>query len=216
VRAVAGAGGGVRVLVAEDNFYTRLGTVAFLRGQPGIHVVGEAANGVRALELFAQLRPDVTIVDLRMPGMGGVELTTRLRQRAPDARILVLTHYEGDEDIFQALKAGAAGYLTKEAPGEDLIAAIRAVHAGSGFLPPEIAERLQSRSGLPQLTQREREVLAEIAEGASNREAASTLGISERTAGLYVSSILCKLGASSRTEAVSIATRRGLLPGRTP
>jgi DNA-binding NarL/FixJ family response regulator len=174
----------IRVMVAEDNFYTRLGTVAFLRGQPGIRVVAEAANGVRALELFAEAQPDVTIVDLRMPGMGGVELTTRLRRRAPEARILVLTHYEGDEDIFQALKAGAAGYLTKEAPGEELLAAIRALHAGSGFLPPAIAERLHSREGQVQLTPREREVLAEIAEGASNQEAARTLGISVRTAGL--------------------------------
>jgi len=211
---VSRARGEIRVLVAEDNFYTRLGTVAFLRSQPGIQVVAEAANGTRALELFEETRPDVIIVDLRMPGMSGVELTARLRERAPEARILVLTHYDGDEDIFQALKAGAAGYLTKEAAGEELLAAIRALHAGGGFLPPEIVARVSDRENHPQLTRREREVLAEIAEGASNREAASNLGISERTAGLYVSSILCKLGAQSRTEAVSIALRRGLLPGR--
>jgi two-component system, NarL family, response regulator len=204
----------IRVLVAEDNFYTRVGTVAFLGEQPGIVVVGEATNGESALAKFEQLRPDVLVADLRMPKMNGVELTMRVCARFPDARILVLTHHQGDEDIFQALKAGARGYLTKESPGAELVAAIQAVSAGEKFLPPEIMEQIRSRHGIQQLTQREREVLELVADGASNREVADRLQISERTVGLYVSSILSKLGARSRTEATSIAVRRGLLPGR--
>jgi DNA-binding NarL/FixJ family response regulator len=203
----------IRVLVAEDNFYTRVGTVAFLGEQAGIVVVGEATDGESALAKFEQLRPDVLVADLRMPNMNGVELTTRVCARFPDARILVLTHHQGDEDIFQALKAGARGYLTKDSPGAELVAAIQAVSAGEKFLPPEIVEQIQSRQGIQPLTQREREVLELVADGASNREVADRLGIAERTVGLYVSSILSKLGARSRTEAASIAVRRGLLPG---
>jgi two-component system, NarL family, response regulator len=204
----------IRVLVAEDNFYTRVGTVAFLREQPGIAVVGEATDGESALALFEQLRPDVLVTDLRMPGMNGVDLTATVCARCPAARILVLTHHQGDEDVFQALKAGALGYLTKEASGDQLLVAIRAIHDGQKYLPPEIRDQLRGRDGLPPLTERERQVLEEVADGASNREVAGNLGISERTVGLYVSSILNKLGARSRTEAAAIAARRGLLRGK--
>jgi DNA-binding NarL/FixJ family response regulator len=206
----------IRVLIAEDNFFTRLGTVAFLRLQPGIEVVGAATNGERALVLFEELHPDVVVVDLRMPGMDGVTLSASLRGRDPRVAVLVLTNYAGDEDIFQALKAGARGYLTKESSGEVLVTAIRTVHAGRQFLPPEIQEQMSVRRGLPQLTRREREVLELVADGASNREVSVTLGISERTVGLFMSSILGKLGARGRTEAASIALRRGLLPSRRP
>jgi two-component system NarL family response regulator len=209
-------GAEIRLLVVEDNFYTRHGTVAFLREQPGFVVAAEAATGERALALFEAARPDVVIVDLRMPDMDGIELTRALRARAPEVRILVLTHYQGDEDIAQALKAGARGYLTKESSGEELLAAVRAVHAGQAYLPPEIQERMSSRRGQQELTRRERELLEHIADGASNREAAEALGITERTAGLYVSRILSKLGARSRTEAASIAVRRGLLRSPRP
>jgi DNA-binding NarL/FixJ family response regulator len=206
----------IRVLVVEDNFYTRLGTVAFLRDQPGVDVVGQAKDGDGALALFDQLRPDVTVMDLRMPGMDGVRLSASLRARFAGARILVLTHYQGDDDIYQALKAGACGYLTKEASGDDLLAGIRAVHDGRRYLPPEIVERMSSRRGLPDLTRREREVLEQVADGASNREIGQTLRISERTVAFYVGSILSKLGARSRTEAVSIATHRGILKASQP
>jgi DNA-binding NarL/FixJ family response regulator len=204
----------IRVLVVEDNFYTRVGTVAFLRGQAGIEVVGEAPDAERALALLDELRPHVLIVDLRMPGMCGVQLTAAVQRRAPSVHILVLTHHQGDEDIFQALKAGARGYLTKESSGEQLVAAIRTINAGNQFLPPEIADQIRNRRGQQPLTQRERQVLEQIADGAGNREVAHALGISERTVGLYVSSILSKLGARSRTEAASIGARRGLLPAR--
>jgi two-component system NarL family response regulator len=202
------------VLVVEDNFYTRLGTVAFLERQVDIEVVGQVADGRAALAAFAELRPDVVVVDLRMPGMDGVQVVAALIARDSDARMLVLTHYVGEEDVFQALKAGARGYLTKESSGDELLAALRAVHAGERFLPSEILACISNRENLPELTRREQQVLIEIADGASNRETAAALGISERTVGVYVSSILSKLGARSRTEAISLAARRGLLPAR--
>ena len=213
---MSGRSAPIRVLVVEDNFYTRLGTMAFLREQPELVVAGEAGDGERALEIFEASRPDVVIVDLRMPRMDGIELTRRLHLRAPELPILVLTHYQGDEDIAQALKAGARGYLSKESPGEELLAAIRAVTAGQAYLPPEIVEQMSSRRGQQELTRRERQLLEYVADGASNREAAEALGITERTAGLYVSRILSKLGARSRTEAAAIATRRGLLRTERP
>jgi two-component system, NarL family, response regulator len=204
------AGNVIRVLVVDDDFYTRLGTMVFLQAQPGMEVVGQAPDSVQALELFARLQPDITITDVRTPDMG-VRLIVSLRALKPDARILVLTHRQGDEDISQALRAGARGYVTKSAPSEELLTAIRAVHRGQKFLPTDVLATVTNRLGLPELTPREREVLAQIADGASNRDAAAALGISERTVGIHVSNILGKLGAVSRTEAVSIATRRGIL-----
>jgi DNA-binding NarL/FixJ family response regulator len=201
----------IRVLVVEDNFYTRFGTVAFLREQPGFQVVGAAADGEHALALFEKLQPDVVLVDLRMPGMDGAQLTERLCQRRPDARILVLTSYQGDEDIFRALKAGSRGYLTKDSSGDELVSAICALHSGERFLPAPIAERIARRQTCQPLTGRERQVLEEVADGASNREVAEHLGISQRTVEGYMSSILSKFGARSRTEAISMATDRGLL-----
>jgi two-component system NarL family response regulator len=211
---VTTSGRQIRVLIAEDNFFTRFGTVAFLQLQPDIEVVGAAPDGQRALELYDQLRPDVVLIDLRMPRVDGVTLAASLRTRTPDPRILVLTNYAGDEDVFQALKAGARGYLTKESSGDELANAVRALHAGQRVLPAEIAQQLSRRCTLPELTRREREVLEQVAEGASNREVGQTLRISERTVGLFVSRILSKLDACSRTEAVSIGVKRGLLPFR--
>jgi two-component system NarL family response regulator len=201
----------IRVMVVEDNFYTRLGTLAFLRAQPDIEVVGEATDGEQALALVDQLCPDVILLDLRMPRMNGMRVTATLRHRSVLARVLVLTHHVGDDDIAEALRAGADGYLTKEAPGSELVAAVRAVHAGVRYLPPEIVARLSARDNQPQLTHREREVLQHIAEGASNRDIATALRLSERTVGVYVSRILSKLGAQSRTEAAAIGTRRGIV-----
>jgi DNA-binding NarL/FixJ family response regulator len=204
----------IRVLIAEDSFFTRFGTVAFLREQPDIEVVGAAPDGERALAMFEELHPDVMVIDLRMPRLDGIGLATALSSRSPAPAVLVLTSYSGDEDIFRALRAGARGYLTKESSGEELVDAIRTVHAGRQFLPPTIKEALSSRNGVPPLTRREMQVLEAVADGASNREVGETLRITERTAGLFVSSILSKLGARSRTEAVAIAQRRGLLrPG---
>jgi two-component system NarL family response regulator len=205
----------IRVLVVEDNFYTRVGTVAFLRTQPGVEVVGEAANGAQALELVERFLPDVVVVDLRMPAMDGVELTALLSRRKPRTPVLVLSHYQGDHDVAGAIRAGARGFLTKEAPAEDLVRAIRAVHSGDRYLPPEIVERLASHAGEPELTRRERQVLEHMANGASNRDIGRALELSERTVGIYVSRILSKLDARSRGEAVAIGVKRGIvqIPG---
>jgi DNA-binding NarL/FixJ family response regulator len=201
----------IRVLIAEDNFYTRLGVVGFLRRQAGVRVVGQACDGSQALALLGKSRPNVVLVDLRMPIMDGVQLASTLSATAPQVGILVLTHYDGCDDISRALEAGAHGYLTKEASGHELLAAIRAVHAEHQFLPPEIVERMSLRRFDFQLTRRERQVLEQVAQGASNREIAETLGIALRTVEVYVSSILTKLGARSRTEAVAISVRGGIL-----
>jgi two-component system NarL family response regulator len=200
----------IRVIVAEDNFYTRTGTVAFLESQPGIVMVGHAVDGRRALALFEAARPDVVVLDRRMPELDGLAVARALKDRT---RIVMLTQYSGDEDIHQALSAGAHAYLSKESSGEELVAAIRAVHAGQSFLPSEIQRRLRERCEETVLTNRERQVLAAVADGASNREVGQQLQISDRTVAVYVSSILTKLGAASRTEAVSIGIRRGLLRG---
>jgi two-component system, NarL family, response regulator len=201
----------IRVLLVEDNFYTRLGTATFLRGQPGIDVVGEASDGSAGLALFTELTPDVTLVDLRMPSMDGIALIAAVRTHSPDARVLVLTHHRGDENVLQAVKAGARGYLTKEAPGDDLVAALRAVSMGDRYFPREIARVAANGMTRPHLTRRERQVLDLVADGASNRETGNALGIAERTVSLYVSSILSKLGARSRTEAVSLAVHQGII-----
>jgi DNA-binding NarL/FixJ family response regulator len=200
----------IRVAIADDNLYTRLGVVTYLRAQPDIEIVGEADDGPAAVALFAAQHPDVFVVDLRMPGLDGVQVTTAVC-RDPQARVLLLTHYDGDAHVTQALRAGARGYLTKEARGEELLAAIRAVARGERYLPPPILERMVSAMNQPALTARERTVLEHVARGLSNREIARAMGVAERTVGVYVSVILSKLGARSRTEAVVIATERGLL-----
>jgi DNA-binding NarL/FixJ family response regulator len=201
----------IRVLLVEENFYTRLGTAVFLSGQPGIVVVGMASDGESALALFATHSPDVTVLDLRLRGMNGLQVISALLEKSPDAAILVLSQYLGDHDISRALKAGARGYISKDASGNDLVAALRTLRGGARFIPTDIRRRVSSSAGLPGLTRRERQVLEQVADGASNREAAAALGISHRTVDLYVSNILDKLGAQSRTEAVSIATHRGIL-----
>jgi DNA-binding NarL/FixJ family response regulator len=200
-----------RALVVDDNFYTRLGTVSFLRSQSGLEVVGDAATGEAGLALFDALRPDITIVELRMPGMDGVQLTAALCGRRPQARVLVLSLHDGEEDVFRALQAGARGYLTKRAPASQLVAGIATVRAGGRFFPPAIAERLASRMLAPSLTGRERTVLAHAARGATNREIAACLRLAERTVGLYMSSVLGKLGARTRTGAAAIARQRGII-----
>jgi DNA-binding NarL/FixJ family response regulator len=198
----------IRVLVVEDDFYSRLGTVAFLAGQHGIEVVGEAADGERALTLFERLRPDVVVLNPQVERREGPRLAAALARRSPAARVLVLTRDQGDGELARALEAGVRGYVSKTSPGEQLVAGIRAVHAGESFLPVQASAR---GARPPHLTPREREVLLAVADGASNREAARAMGIAERTVAVFVSSILTKLGAASRTEAVALARRLGLL-----
>ncbi len=204
----------IRILIVEDQRIVREGLRAVLEDEPEIAIVGEAADGQAALEQFARLRPDVVLMDLQMPVVDGPEATRRIRELAPEARILVLTTYATDEFIFKALRAGAQGYLLKDASADELLGAIRSVHAGQTLLAPAVAARLvQGVSAGPAeaLTPRELEVLTLVGQGRSNGEIAAQLAIAPRTAKVHVQNILGKLGATNRTEAVSIAVRQGLI-----
>ncbi|MBX0326394.1 response regulator transcription factor [Oscillochloris sp. ZM17-4] len=203
-----------RILIVEDQRIVREGLVALFEDEPGIAIVGEAAGGAAALELYARLRPDVVLMDLQMPGVDGAEATRRIRTLDPAARILVLTTYATDEFIFTALRAGAQGYLLKDASADELVAAIQAVRRGQTQLSPEVAARLVAGvggGGPEPLTARELEVLALLGRGQSNDAIAAALGIAPRTVKVHVQNILGKLGAANRTEAVSIAARQGLI-----
>ena len=163
------------MLVVEDHHVVRQGLVALLKVVEGLEVVGEAADGVEALAQFRSGKPDVTLIDLRLPRLAGVDVIRQIRNETPQARFIVLTTYEGDEDIYRALKAGAKAYLLKGMTSEDLITTIRAVHAGKSHIPPAIAERLAERMGTEDLTPREFDVLEQIVKGRSNREIANEL-----------------------------------------
>lgn len=204
----------IRILIAEDQRIVREGLVALLEDEAAIELVGEATNGQQAIELFAELRPDVVLMDLQMPVLDGAEATRQIRARFPDARILVLTTYATDEFIFKALRAGAQGYLLKDASADELLSAIQAIHQGQTLLAPAVAARLvvSVSAGTPEaLTPRELEVLTLMGQGRSNNEIAVTLGIAPRTTKVHVQNILGKLGATNRTEAVSIAVRQNLI-----
>ena len=204
----------ISILIVEDQRIVREGLRAVLEDEPEIAIVGEAANGQEAIDMFARLRPDVVLMDLQMPLVDGPEATRRIRELAPDAHILVLTTYATDEFIFKALRAGAKGYLLKDASVDELLGAIRSVHAGETLLAPTVAARLVvgvSTGGPEALTPRELEVLTLVGQGRSNAEIATLLSIAPRTAKVHVQNILSKLGATNRTEAVSLAVRQGLI-----
>ncbi len=202
----------IRVLVVEDHNVVRQGLVALLKAVDGLEVVGEATDGVEAIAQFREHRPAITLIDLRLPRMSGVEVIERLRMEEPKARFIVLTTYDGDEDIYRALKAGAKAYLLKGMTTEELVAAIRAVHEGKSHIPPAIAERLAERVGTEDLTQRELDVLEQIVNGKSNKEIGTELDISEATVKTHINSLLSKLGVSDRTQAATAAIRRGIVP----
>jgi two-component system, NarL family, response regulator len=204
----------IRIVVADDHEIARSGTAVLLGTQPDFQVVGLAEDGARAIALYRELQPDVLLADLRMPVFDGLAVTSTLTAAFPEAKILILSHYDGDEDIFRALKAGARGYLTKDTRGQELIAAIRTVFSGGRYIPTALGDRLTGRMLAPTLTPREQQVLELMAEGLTNRNISANLGIAERTVGLHVGHVLEKLSANTRTEAVSIALKRGLL--RTP
>ncbi|MGA8028968.1 MAG: response regulator transcription factor [Bryobacteraceae bacterium] len=201
----------IRVMVVEDHHIVRQGLIALLNTVPDMTVIAEAADGKQALDIFRRHRPDVTLMDLRLPGVGGVEAVTQIREEFPAARIIVLTTFDGDEDIYRALQAGAKGYLLKGMSGDELMDAIRTVHAGKSRIPPIVAERLAERMGGPALTARELEVLKQIVLGKSNKEIAGVLGISEATVKTHMNSILSKLGVSDRTQAATTAIQRGIV-----
>lgn len=202
--------GKLGVLVVDDHPIMRLGIVAIINAQKDMKVCAQAGSGEEAVRLFRQHRPDITLMDLRLPGMSGLEVLRVIRREDPRARCVVLTTYEGDEDIHQALTAGAAGYLIKAMSNETLVDALRKVHGGSRFLPAPVAESLAARTPNSDLSPREREVLSLIVHGKTNRDIANSLGITEATVKCHVSVILERLGVTDRTQAVVAALQRGL------
>ncbi|MDB6116143.1 MAG: DNA-binding response regulator [Lacunisphaera sp.] len=201
----------MRVLVVDDHFVVRIGLVALVNTEPDLIVVGEADDGEQAIAMFQKLQPDLVLMDMRMPGKSGPEATAQIRQLSDKARVLILSAFDGDEEIHGALAAGAQGYVLKSATGEELIPALRAVAAGKRWIPHHIASRLKSRQLFEQLTQRETSVLREVAKGLSNKELAETLGITEHTAKDHLKSILAKLRVADRTQAVTAALQRGII-----
>jgi two-component system NarL family response regulator len=201
----------IKLLVADDHNIVRSGLTALINSESDMTVVAQATTGQQAVDLFKQHRPDVALMDLRMPVLGGVDAIIAIRKEFPTARIIVLTTYDGDEDIYRALQAGASGYLLKGMLAEELLEAIRAVHSGLRRIPAAVAERLAVRMGGPGLTARELDVLALIVKGNSNKEIAAALAISEATVKTHINNILSKLGASDRTQAATMALQRGII-----
>src|ERR1035438_2465601 len=201
----------IRILVVDDHALMRVGLVASIGGEPDMEIVAAASNGKEAVEFFRQHCPDITLMDLKMPVMGGVEAIQAIRGECPSAKVIVLSTYEGDDDIFRALEAGATSYLLKDTLAEDLVRVIREVFAGGPPLPAPVAKRLADRMRHPDLTARELDVLRLIARGMRNKEIAAQLGIGEETTQGHVKNILSKLGLHDRTEAVAVAVRRGIV-----
>ena len=200
----------IRIMVIDDQAVVRQGFVALINTVADMSVVAEGTNGQEAVEMFRQHKPDITLMDLRMPILSGVEAITRIRREFPQARIIVLTTFDGDEDIYRSLQAGAQGYLLKDMFFEELESAIRKVHAGGRQLPTVVAERLAERMSGSDLTGRELEVLEEIVKGRSNKEIAAALKISEATVKSHINNILSKLGVTDRTQAALWAERHGV------
>ena len=201
----------IRVLSIDDHPLVRQGIAAIINCQPDMSVVGEASNGTEAIEAFRSLRPDVTLMDLNLPDVGGLEVTAAIRAEFPEARVIVLTTFERDVEIQRALKAGARGYLLKSMPPEKIMETIRQVHAGKKPVLPEIASQLAEHISDEQLTSREIDVLRQVIEGNRNRDIAERLFVSEHTVKTHLKHILGKLGASDRTHAITIAARRGFI-----
>jgi DNA-binding NarL/FixJ family response regulator len=201
----------IKVLIVDDHPIMRVGIAAIIEATPDMTVVAHAGSGEEAVELFEKHQPDITLMDLRLPGMSGVEAIHTLIARHPDAKFVVLTTYEGDEDIHQALQAGARSYIIKGMPHDALVNALRRVHSGGRFLPQPVSRALSSRIPNSDLSAREREVLDLIAHGKSNKEIASQLGIAESTVKCHVSVILMRLNVGDRTQAVVTALQRGIV-----
>ena len=201
----------IRVLLADDHAIVRSGVAQILNQQAGIQVVAEASDGAQALELYRRERPDVALIDLRMPMVEGAQVVERVRREFPDAVLIVLTTYDTDDDIESALRAGAKAYLLKDVSPLELVACVRAAHAGRTWVSPAIASKLAERMTRVQLTPREMSVLKLMAVGKANRDIAEKLSISEGTVKIHVTHLFEKLGVTSRTEAIATAMRRGLV-----
>jgi DNA-binding NarL/FixJ family response regulator len=200
-----------RVLLVDDHALLRTGVANIINHEPDLHVVAEAENGRDALAAYEAHRPDVTLLDLRMPVMEGVEVVRQLRERDPQAGVIILTTYDTDDEISQALKAGAKAYVLKDIAAEDLVSCIRSVLAGKTYIAPAAAAKLAEGVTRVQLTPREMATLRLLADGKANKEIANALDISERTVKSHLAHLFEKLGVTSRTEAIKIATRRGLV-----
>jgi two-component system NarL family response regulator len=204
----------IRVMCVEDHRIVREGIALIINQEPDMEVVGACATGDEAVAMYRQVQPDVVLMDLRLGKTSGVDAIKAIRQENPNARIVVLTMYEGDEDIFRAHQAGATTYLLKDTLSSDLIRVVRAVHAGERPVTPEVQARLAERAASPTLTTREIEVLQLISEGLRNKEVGATLGIAEGTVQIHVKNIFAKLNVNDRTGAVQVAVRRGLIQMR--
>jgi DNA-binding NarL/FixJ family response regulator len=201
----------IRVFSVDDHALLREGIAAIVNNQPDMSLVAQAANGFEAIQLFRKHKPDVTLMDLRLPDMSGIDALIAIKAEFPEARVIMLTTFEGDVDIQRALEAGARGYLLKSMPPDSLADGIRQVHAGKKRIPPEVAAHLAEHYGDDTLTEREIEVLRHVAGGNRNRDIAVALFISEETVKVHIKHIMQKLGASDRTQAVAIAISRGII-----
>lgn len=201
----------VKVLLVEDHFLARVALRSVLNGRFEVSIAAEAESGEQALALYEEILPDVTLMDLRLPGISGFETIAAIRKRYRDARIVVLTNYEGSEDVFRALRMGAMAYLTKDASGDQVLDAILTVHGGVRYLPRTVRDRLAERIPAADLTPREHQVLTLITRGKSNRDIATDLNIAEKTVRIHVSSVLDKLNARDRTQAAIYAIQQGIV-----
>jgi two-component system NarL family response regulator len=198
-------------MIVDDHPVVREGLASLIRRRPDMAVVAEASNGQEAVAQHAIHRPDVTLMDLRLPEMDGVTAIQAIRAKTPGARFLIVTTYDGDEDIHRAIHAGARGYILKDVPRENMLEAIRTVHSGKIYLPGDVSTRLVERMRGPEVSEREREILYLVAEGKSNQEIATLLRLTEGTVKIHVHRIMNKLEANDRTHAVTTAIRRGIL-----
>ncbi|MEO0374504.1 MAG: response regulator transcription factor [Cyanobacteria bacterium P01_A01_bin.17] len=201
----------ITIMVTEDHGIVRQGIISILERQPDFTIVAEAKDGLEAVTLHATHQPDITLMDLRMPNLEGVEAISRIRANNPDARIIILTTYDTDEDIYRGLQAGARGYILKDADFEDLVDAVRTVYKGKRYLPPNVALKLAERMDTEELTEREQDVLNLMVLGTSTPALAKALNISEGTVKFHINHIFQKLGVNDRTQAVIAALRRGLV-----
>ena len=201
----------IRILTVDDHPLLRKGIAALVNGEPDLKLVAEASNGNEAIDAFRSHRPDVTLMDLQMPEVDGIDAIDRIRREFPEARIIILTTYSGDTQVLRALKAGARGYILKGHVHKELLDAIRAVHAGQKRIPPEIAAQLADHATDDALTEREIDVLRLVAAGNANKQIADQLSIGEATVKSHISNILSKLGANDRSHAVTIGLKRGII-----
>ena len=201
----------IRILVADDHFVVRMGLLGVVNAEPDMEIVAEAADGNQAVEMFERVNPDLVLMDLRMPIKDGIAATSEIRSKHADARILMLTTYDGDTEIHRAMQAGAQGYVLKNSTGEKLIPALRAVAGGAKWIPKEVATRLASRKLFEDLTPRELQVLQQMARGLANKEIGDVLKISPYTVKDHLKTILGKLRVADRTEAVTVAIQRGII-----